>query len=252
MKKAATVPLPELTAEPYASVVCYPRATPAEMQRRLEELGQLGVEAIEFSGKTSAHALQVLGKGYVGIVVVAHVGSDRLALKMLRVDSGRAGLEREAELLRMANSVAVGPKFVAATKHFLLMEVIEGDSLEHWLYAHQSPGEVRKLVGDVLEQCWRLDVMGLDHGELSKAHKHILVSKQDKPFIVDFETASTNRNASNVTSVCQFLFQSNGEVCRAVVQVLGTRSENLIAALRKYRKERNRENFEALLRLCLE
>ena len=84
MPKSATVPLSELQAEPYASVVCYPRATPAEMQVRLEELEKLGVEAIEFTGATSAHVMQVYGKGYVGIVVVAQVAGRRLALKMQR------------------------------------------------------------------------------------------------------------------------------------------------------------------------
>lgn len=243
----------QLSDEPFASVVCYPRAISVEMQVRINELEELGVEAVEFSGKTSAHALQVLGKGYVGIVVVAQIGGERLALKMLRIDSGRPSLEREAELLRRANAVGVGPKFVAVTGHFLLMELVDGGSLEEWLTLHRSSTEVRRLVAEVLEQCWRLDAIGLDHGEISKAPKHILVSKQDKPFIVDFETASTTRNASNVTSVCQFLFQGNSEVCRSIAQVLGPRNrEELVAALRRYRKERTRENFESLLRLCVE
>ncbi len=253
MPKSATVPITELSAEPYASVVCYPRATPSEMAIRLEELKQLGVEVIEFYGKTSAHVMQIFGKGYVGIVVVAQVGGRRLALKMQRVDSDRESLEREAQLLSQANSVGVGPKFIAVTKHFLLMELIDGGSLEEWLQTHQDPTEVRKIVADVLEQCWRLDEISLDHGELSKAPKHLLVNSSDKPYLVDFETASTVRNASNVTSVCQFLYQGNSEACKSIVQVLGERNwDELVAALRKYRKERNRRNFEVLLQRCLE
>ena len=191
MPKSATVPVAELSTEPYASVVCYPRATPGEMAVRIEELKQLGVEAIEFYGKTSAHLMQIYGKGYVGIVVVAQVGGRRLALKMQRVDSDRESLEREAQLLCKANSVGVGPKFIAVTKHFLLMELIDGGSLEEWLQTHQDPQEVRRIVADILEQCWRLDEISLDHGEISKAPKHLLVNKTGKPFIVDFETAST-------------------------------------------------------------
>jgi putative serine/threonine protein kinase len=253
MPKSATVPLAELAAEPYASVVCYPRATPTEMQVRLEELQKLCVEAIEFTGATSAHVMQVYGKGYVGIVVVAQVNGKRLALKMQRVDSDRESLEREAELLIKANAVGVGPKFLAVTKHFLLMELIDGGSLETWLQTHKGSAEVRIIVADILEQCWRLDEISLDHGEISKAPKHLLVTKNGKPCIVDFETASTIRNASNVTSVCQFLYQGNSEACQAIKQVLGERNrEKLVVALRKYRKEPNRINFEDLKRLCTE
>jgi putative serine/threonine protein kinase len=253
MPKTATVPLSELQAEPYASVVCYPRATQAEMQIRIEELQKLCVEAIEFYGKTSAHVMQVYGKGYVGIVVVAQVGGKRLALKMQRVDSDRESLLREAELLTKANAVGVGPKFIAVTKRFLLMELIDGGSLETWLQTHNDKAEVRAIVADILEQCWRLDEISLDHGEISKAPKHLLVRKNGEPCIVDFETASETRNASNVTSVCQYLYQGQSEACRAIAQAIGERNrDELVAALRKYRKEPNRVNFEDLKRLCIE
>jgi len=251
--KTAIVPTLQLTNEPYASGVCYPRATAAEIQVRLEELRELGVEAIEFGGATSAHVMQVYGKGYVGIVVVAQVGGKRLALKMQRVDSERESLEREAKLLCKANTVGVGPKFLAVTKHFLLMELIDGGSFETWMQNHQDPAEVHNIVTDILEQCWRLDEISLDHGEISKAPKHLLVKKDGKPCIVDFETASTTRNASNVTSVCQYLFQGQSEACKAIAQAIGARDrEALVAALRKYRKEPNRINFEDLKKQCLQ
>jgi putative serine/threonine protein kinase len=252
MPKSAIVPISELGQEPYLSVVCYPRGSTAEIQSRIAELQQLGVEAVEFSGKASAFTLQVLGKGYVGIVVAAHVKTERLALKMQRVDSERESLGHEAELLAKANSVGVGPKLVGVTKHFLLMQLVDGDLLEEWLTAHQSVSAVHKVVGDILEQCWRLDEISLDHGELSKAPKHLLLDKSDKPFIVDFETASTQRNASNVTSVCQFLFQGNSNVCKAIAQVIGERNRTqMVAALKSYRKNRTRKLFEGLLQVCL-
>lgn len=253
MYKQAIIAIDQLQEEPYASVVCYPRANRAEIRERINELDKLGVESVEFSGRSSAFTLRVIGKGYVGIVVAALVHGKKYALKMQRVDSDRESLEHEAELLSKANSVEVGPKFLAVSKHFLLMQLIEGDLLEAWLQTHNEKAIVRIILTEILEQCYRLDEIGLDHGELSKAPKHLLVDKSDKPFIVDFETASTKRNASNVTSVCQFLFQGNSDVCKAIAQILGPRNKaHLVAALRKYRKERNRANFEDLERLCLE
>jgi putative serine/threonine protein kinase len=222
------------------------------MKSRIDELKMLGVEAVEFGGKASAFTLPVLGKGYVGIVVTALVCGERFALKMQRVDSDRESLEREAELLAKANSVGVGPKLAGVTKHLLLMALVDGDLLEVWLKSHRKPDLVREVLADILEQCWRMDEIGLDHGELSKAPKHILMDKSDKPFIVDFETASTLRNASNVTSVCQFLFQGNSNVCKAIAEVLGQRDrDKIVRALKRYKKERGRLNFEAILAVCL-
>jgi putative serine/threonine protein kinase len=253
MPKKAMVTVSELGQDPYASVVCYPRSNLSEMQTRILELQELGVDTIEFSGKSSAHTLEVLGKGYVGIVVVAYVGGERFALKMQRIDSDRENFEREAQLLIKANRVNVGPKFVAVTKHFLLMQLIDGDLLEEWLEHQTDKADVRRKVEEILEQCWRLDEISLDHGEISKAPKHLLLDSSGKPYIVDFETASTTRNASNVTSVCQFLFQGNSEACRAIAKALGKRDKvNLVDALRRYRKKRDRASFEELLKLCLE
>jgi putative serine/threonine protein kinase len=252
LKTAVTVPTEKLNAEPYASVLCYPRASEAELESRLEEVRGHGVTAVEFAGGASAFNVPVLGKGFVGIVVTARLGGERVALKIRRVDADRAGLEHEAHMLVKANSVQVGPKLIGVSKNFLLMQLVEGWLLPEWLSEHTEKRLVRCVLNDVLEQCWRLDSVGLDHGELSKAPKHIIIDKQQTPFLVDFETASVDRKPANVTSVCQFLFTSHGAVAKAVAEVFGeVNREEAIGALRRYKNERSRENFNRVLRVCL-
>jgi putative serine/threonine protein kinase len=222
------------------------------LHERIEELRLHGVEAIKFSGEGSAFNVPVLGKGYVGIVVVAYVHRERYALKMRRIDADRIDLKHEAEMLKKANAVGVGPKFVAVSNNFLLSQLVDSDLLADWLETHNDKTIVRKVLVDILDQCWRLDEAGLDHGELSKAPKHLLVDKAQKPFIVDFETASVERKVINVTSVCQFLFMGNSPVAKIIAETFGekNRSEK-IKALQNYKKNRVRANFEALLQLCL-
>jgi putative serine/threonine protein kinase len=237
--------------EPYASVLCYPRASETELQSRLMELREHGVDAVEFAGETSAFNVPVLGKGFVGIVVIAHLNGQRAALKIRRVDADRLGLQHEAQMLAKANSVQVGPKLMRVSRNFLLMQLIYGVLLPVWLGAHKEKQYVRGVLNDVLEQCWRLDSICLDHGELSKAPKHLIVDKQRKPWIVDFETASVDRKPANVTSVCQFLFTSGGAVARVVAETLGERNrEEVISALRRYKNDRTRENFNRVLGAC--
>jgi putative serine/threonine protein kinase len=241
-----------LKEEPYASILCYPRVSDAELQTRLEELREHGVKAVEFAGKTSAFNVPILGKGFVGIVVIANLDGQRIALKIRRVDADRVGLQHEAQMLAKANSMQVGPRLIRVSKNFLLMQFIDGVVLLDWLDMHKEKKPLRNVLKDILEQCWRLDNIDLDHGELSKAPKHLIVDKTQKPFIVDFETASLNRKPANVTSVCQFLFTSHGTVAKAVAEVLGERNrEEIIGTLRLYKKDRTRGNFDCVLQTCL-
>jgi putative serine/threonine protein kinase len=127
------------------------------------------------------------------------------------------------------------------------MEFIEGVLLIDWLETKRSRILIRKVLREILEQCWSLDRIGLDHGELSHAPKHVIVSKEDKPVIVDFESASLNRRPSNVTSICQFLFLGD-EPAKILAKKLGTVDrETVFEALRRYKNDRTFENFETVL-----
>jgi putative serine/threonine protein kinase len=155
-------------------------------------------------------------------------------------------------MLKKANTVGVGPRFVAVSNNFLLSQLIDGDTLADWLEKHKEKTDMRRVLLDVLEQCWRLDEARLDHGELSKAPRHLLMDRLDRPFIVDFETASVQRHASNVTAVCQYFFAGNSVVSRLVFEVFGEKDRyQIIEVLRKYKKERTRNRFEELIALFL-
>jgi putative serine/threonine protein kinase len=252
VKTPATVFTEDLNTEPYASILCYPKVSEAEVQNRIGELKALGVSVIELSGKGSAFNVPVLGKGFVGVVVTARLNGQSIALKIRRVDADRPNLLHEAELLTKTNAVQVGPRLIRASKNFLLMQLIEGDPLPAWLKTHTEKEEVRKVLTDILEQCWRLDSIGVDHGELSKAPKHLIVDEAGKPWIIDFETASDTRKPANITAVCQYLFMGGGAVAEAVAEALGERNRSgIIEALRCYKKERARENFDRVKQVCL-
>jgi putative serine/threonine protein kinase len=252
LETPVTVPIEKLKVKPYALALGYPRANEAELDSRLAELGEHGVTAVEFSGGASVFNVPVLGKGFVGIVVAAHLGGERVALKIRRVDADRVGLEHEGRMLAKANGVQVGPRLIGVSRNFLLMQLVDGCLLPSWLDAHKEKVLVRGVLNEVLEQCWRLDSIGLDHGELSKAPKHIIISKKGKPFLVDFETASVDRKPANVTSSCQFLFTSHGAVAKTVAKVLGEVNRvEVIEVLRRYKNGRKRENFDCVLHVCL-
>ena len=241
MKSPIIVPIEQLTEQPYASVLCFPNPTEDELRSRVDELRKLGVRAFEFSGSASVFgvAVPVLGKGFVGIVAIAHLNGERVAVKIRRTDADRADLLHEANMISKANMVGVAPKLVVSSKNFLLMQLIDGDLLPNWLKTHIKKETVRKVLSEVLEQCFRLDEAGLDHGELSKAPKHLLVDKSERVFIVDFETSSLERRVSNVTAVCQYLFAGNSSASKILAEVFGQKDRlGLIDVMRAYKKNR--------------
>jgi putative serine/threonine protein kinase len=250
LKTSFAVLTENLGKEPYASILCYPKTSEAELQNRLAELKTHGVKAVDFVGRTCAFNVPVVGKGFVGIVVKARLNRRTVALKIRRVDADRQGLQHEAEMLAKANSVDVGPKLVGVSTNFLLMQFIDGCLLPDWLERPIPKERVRGVLSKVLEQCWRLDAIGLDHGELSKAPKHLMINRRGEPFMVDFETASLNRRSSNVTSICQYLFIS-GAVSRLLAEKLGDKNKKtIVEALKLYKTGRNREDFEKVLEAC--
>lgn len=254
MKRSIILSLEQLREEPYASVLCYPKHTKDELESRLAELQDHKVSTVEFGGTASAFGVPapILGKGYVGLVVIAHLNGERVALKIRRSDADRVDLLHEAQMLKKANTVNVGPKFISASKNFLLMQLIDGDLLPIWLQTHKDKVLIQKVLSQVLENCYRLDEIGLDHGELSKAPKHVIINQLQVPFLVDFETASDTRKPANLSAICHFLFTSIGEVGRTIAEILGERrKEELIITLQQYKKNRNQENFKSVLHACL-
>ena len=249
------VAVESLDKEGYARIICYPQVDSEELGRRLAEMRQLSVEALCFKGEKKVDNTQVLGKGYVGIVVLAKTGLGLAALKIRRTDSGRTGMMHEAEILQKANSVDVGPKLLGYSENLLMMEFVDGAPFPKWLgdlaETEDARLTVRKVLKEILEQCWRLDEIGVDHGELSNAPKHIIVRDNCEVCILDFETSSIHRKVSNVTSVCHYLFMRSSASEAVRKKILDVKTDSLLKALKAYKKKCTRDHFERILRACL-
>jgi len=241
-------PLSYLVNPPYNRLVAYPSGDPDEVESRIRQLEQLDITGLDFQGRLKTDRLSILGKGVVGIVVIGVTGNRRIAVKIRRVDARRPSLIQEAELLKIANSQNVGPVCLGGTADVLAMELVEGLSLPSWLESLKGRGRrtrVRSVVKPLLEQCLRMDAYGLDHGELSRAHKNVIISNDDIPRILDFESASLMRRPSNFTSLAQYLFVG-GSIARKMVRMLGpVDREELLKCLRDYKAGGWKDAFKA-------
>jgi putative serine/threonine protein kinase len=234
----------ELVNEPYSTILGYPRYSSDELKSRVRELQTNGVDALLFEGSNRIGKLGMLGKGCVSVVVKAIHNDEVIALKIRRTDADRATMDREGEFLKLANSVDIGPRFIKSSKNFLLMDLADGINIFKFMEAENNKARVLNVVSEVLEQCYRLDRTGLDHGELSYMAKHVIVG--DKVTIIDFESASVNRRVSNVTAATQYLF-IGGVVAEKIRKLLKVRSiDAVISSLREYKNDASKENLERL------
>lgn len=240
----------EFVRIPYLNVLTYPRPSLRSANPRLSQLKRLGVEEIIFEGRTKLGRLGLVGLGTVSVVVKVVVRGRIDALKIRRMDANRESMIGEYKLTQMANRTGVGAYAFEATRDMMVVQLVEGEELEDHVTGIGGKGtraRLREIVHVLLNQCRKLDLVGLDHGQLSDLRKHVIMAG-DFPYIIDFESASLGRRAKNVTTTAQYLF-IGGRISPRINRMLGIEDkEPLLLALREYRRDMSDGNYARLLK----
>ena len=240
-------PISVFKKDPYKKILSFPKVKDSEIKKRIVELKKLGISHVSFTGPLRIEKCNILGKGYVGIVVLVKKEKEIFALKIRRTDSPRKNMTDEARLLRIANKIGIGPKFIKNSKNFLIMEYIDGEKIIDWVKKSKIKSkDLRYVINNVLRECYLLDNAGLDHGELSTIDKHVIVGK-NRNTIIDFESSSTKRKSSNVSAATQAIFIGTGlaKIIRKKIKI--PRKDKIIRLVRHYKKMRTEESFNELL-----
>ena len=241
--------LDQLTKTPYILVLTYPRISLPAARSRIRQLEMLGVEELIFEGHAKIGRLGILGLGTVGVVVKARVGGNVRALKIRRTDANRPDMEQEVRVTSMANRLGIGPTVYGHTKDFVLMRLLDYVELEDWLRGlrgHGTREAARTMVHSILNQCRKLDIMGIDHGQLSNLRKHAVVA-EGVPWIIDFESAGTIRKPKNVTTAAQYLF-IGGRLSPRLRRVLGIRDvAPLLKLLSDYKSDTSDYTYSKMI-----
>ena len=199
-----------------SKLISYPKLDLYEYHKRISDIYRIGVKDAILEGPTRLCELNILGKGHSGIVLKVNGYSEKnMALKIRRLDSRRKDSLNEVNNQKLANVIEIGPQIIDNTDDLILMELITGKGISDWLddpsnFNLDNSKKIINIVNEILEQCYRLDVLNLDHGELTRIDKHVMVSEYNQISIIDFESSSTKRKPSNVTSASQALLLSGG------------------------------------------
>ena len=230
--------------------LCWPRYDESIARQRLSQLKELGIESLALGGRHVIQGRQVLGKGHVGVVLKAMRGGEEVALKVRRTDSNRESMQKEAEMLTLANEAGVGPILHGFSSDFIAMEKITGLYLGEWINGFRGDKkELRNVIRGLLEKSRKLDHVGVDHGELTRVKRHFIVTEAG-PRIIDFESASTERRMQNVTATAQSVFLNKGFASQLGSHLSLPDTKTLINVLSTYKQNQTDHNFEKILEVC--
>jgi putative serine/threonine protein kinase len=238
-----------MTRTPYIQVLTYPRIDLRVAKSRVKQLKELGVDELVFEGRTKIGRLGILGIGTVGVVVKARAAGGFCAVKIRRTDANRPSMADEVRITTLANRVGIGPGVYGHSKDMMLMKLLESTEISDWLKGLSGLGtryEVRKMVHSLLNQCRKLDIMGIDHGQLSNLRKHAVIA-EGVPWIIDFESAGTLRKPRNVTTAAQYLLVG-GAVSPRLRRMLGVRDTSaLTRLLSEYKRDLTDYTYSKIL-----
>ena len=236
------------------NVISYPRFNPSDYLDRINEIHSLGVKAIISEGSLKIGKVAILGKGTVSLVLKSKsLDNGICALKIRRIDSNRPDMDQEVRMHTKANSVGIGPKILMHSRNIILMELIEGQNIVNWIRRNDNTTEserILEIVSNILEQCYSLDRLGVDHGQLHCLNNHVIISESSRTTIIDFESASDQRRTSNVTSASNSLFLS-GHISKRITDILRLqcKKRSLFEALRTYKISQCREDFQKIVNI---
>jgi len=166
---------------------------------------------------------EYFSKGKRGYIYLSELNGKKYVIKTKNPASEKIGaIENEVIFNKLLNEINIGPKiyYFDEKKDYLIREFVDGKEIFEWIEEHKCNLNFRKnflkIILNILEQCRRMDLTGINKLELTKPEKDILITKKNSPVIIDFERCKKTNNPKNVTQFCQFL--SSGKMKFALLE----------------------------------
>lgn len=232
-------------------ILCYPQSTCHQLEARARRLIEDGFTYFLSTG-TSIQNLRVLGKGYSSIVTVAY--NERIgigSLKLLRIDSRRDNLLREAEFMKLVEDMRIAPRVLLYRDFYVFYELLPPHRCQPFIFHidHQVRGakldELKRSLHSVLWKLFMLDMRRIDHTELNRPGGHILYCDGEIK-IIDWESARRSPRPTNLSSFVSFLL-FRYHYAERLRELLGLEPANILANLRIYKERYDEDSYGKLI-----
>jgi release factor glutamine methyltransferase len=175
--------------------------------------------------------IRYLASGQRGDIYTGIWRRQKVAIKAERAESKAMNrIGHEAMMLQRVNKRAIGPKFLYSAKGFVIYRFVQGEFIVDYI-GHSRKPAILSMLCSVMLQLYALDEMGISKAEMTHPPKHILVQKNVKPVLIDFERARFTQKPDNVTQFCQYLIRLTPMLRKKKITL---NKDKLIAAAKTY------------------
>lgn len=154
---------------------------------------------------------EYFSKGKRGFIYLTKYKGENFIIKVKNPESKSDNVAlREYENNLALNKCKVGPKvyFYEKEKDFVVREFVDGKPFFEWLKITKDKKKIKTFLINLLEQCKRMDDVGINKLEMNHPHKDLLVVN-NLPVIIDFERCKKTIKPKNLTQLCQFFVSEN-------------------------------------------
>jgi len=191
---------------------------------------------------------EFFSKGKRGFIYTASYKGKKIAIKKKNPESKAIKrIRNEAYWLKQLNKLGIGAKFLFFEKGSLGYKFVEGVFIDDFIKC-SNKRTIVKVLKDIFEQMFLLDKLGVNKEEMHHPRKHILITKKNKPILIDFERCHKTEKPKNVTQFVQFVCSTN------TLNLLKSKNIKVKKDLMRksagiYKKERTKKNLDKIL--CL-
>ena len=213
----------------------------------LRELEGKGIENIHYVAQGKRGVIYK-GAWDKSKLVKSHFPSRRniitVAIKTKKAESKAEGrIANEAKWLPILNKKGIGPSFQFSGDNYLVYGFVEGEFIIDWI-KHHSKEEIKNILREVLEQCFMMDQLRVNKEEMHHPVKHIIVTKDNTPVLIDFERCHETEQPQNVTQFVEFICRLQNELHKKDVVINPKMARE---QAKEYKEELTRSSFQALL-----
>ena len=172
----------------------------------------------------------------------------KAAIKVKRDESKAEGRVRnEARWLKILNKENIGPKLLFYGENYVVYEFVEGEFILDFIKKENNKNAIKKILSDVLEQCFILDKLKVNKEEMHHPLKHIIISKANLPVLIDFERCHNIDKPSNVTQFVEFICRMGKELEKKGIVVSVKKLRELA---KEYKENIGEESLQKIIKDC--
>jgi release factor glutamine methyltransferase len=188
-----------------------------------------------------------IAKGRRGLIYKAKWKNKSIVIKKKRPESKAVGrMQNEADWLKVLNKKGIGPRFRFADRDYFAYDYVEGEFLPLFMEKSGKAG-IKRVLSEIIKQCFILDKLRVNKEEMHRPLKHVLVDKNLKVVLIDFERTHKAGKPKNLTQFLQYL--KRGQVIKILRKKGFKYNRNQLQRLeKKYKRDISARNVMEIIK----